>query len=190
MSAQAPKVRIAHVNDGAAIANIYAPIVDNTYISFEESPPTAAEMSQRIEDALKTHPWLVLEAQGTIMAYAYASPHRSRAAYKWSCDVSVYVAEQARRQRFASTLYTALFNTLINQGFANVFAGIALPNDASVGIHERMGFKPVGVYPRVGFKKSAWRDVGWWSLSLQKLDNQPTAPIPFNKNRHCFTQTV
>ena len=180
------KIRVARAEDGQDVAEIYAPIVENTFISFEETPPSAREMSRRIETTFQTHPWLVAEENGAVAAYAYATAHRSRAAYKWSCDVSVYVAGHARRQGLANKLYTRLFATLINQGFGSVFAGIALPNEASVGAHERMGFQPVGIYPNVGFKNGSWRDVGWWSRSLQKLGNAPSAPLPFASNQDCF----
>ncbi len=181
-------IRIARAADGEALAKIYAPIVENTFISFEETPPTAAEMARRVEATLETHPWLVVEQAGTAVAFAYATAHRARAAYKWSCDVSVYVGEEARRQGLAGRLYKHLFDTLIRQGFGSVFAGIALPNEASVGFHERVGFEPVGTYPRVGFKNGSWRDVGWWSRSLQELPDNPSPPLPFGENRHAFKQ--
>lgn len=181
-------IRIARSTDGDALAKIYAPIVENTFISFEEVPPTAAEMAGRVEATLQTHPWLVFEDAGTAVAFAYATTHRTRAAYKWSCDVSVYVGETARRKGLADRLYRRLFDTLIHQGFGSVFAGIALPNEASVGFHERMGFEPVGVYPRVGFKNGSWRDVGWWSRPLQALDDNPPPPLPFGANRQAFEQ--
>ncbi|MEM6652516.1 MAG: arsinothricin resistance N-acetyltransferase ArsN1 family B [Pseudomonadota bacterium] len=172
-------IRIARADDGAALAAIYAPIVAETFISFEEDPPSSQEMSVRIEQTLKTHPWLVVEEQGRVLAYAYACPHRTRAAYKWSCDISVYVAAPGRRQGLALQLYAHLFKTLSGQGFGSVFAGIALPNTASVAFHERMGLKPVGVYERVGYKGGSWRDVGWWGRQLQDLGPQPAPPIPF-----------
>lgn len=179
-------IRIANPSDGSDIAKIYAPIVKDTFISFEDIPPTSDEMSTRVEETLKTHPWLVVEENGHVIAYAYASPHRSRAAYKWSCDVSVYVSENARRTGTARTLYQHLFSTLIRQGYANAFAGIALPNKASVGFHERSGFKTIGVYPNVGFKNGSWRDVGWWSRPLQTLNDSPSQPLPFLSNQSTF----
>lgn len=101
-------IRIAHVNDGESIAGIYAPIVEETAISFEEMAPAASEMSERIEKILQTHPWLVAEKHGRIFGFAYASQHRSRAAYKWSCDVSAYVDDSARRTGTGTQLYQAL----------------------------------------------------------------------------------
>lgn len=184
------RIRIARAEDGAEIARLYAPIVRDTFISFEETPPGADEMAQRIEATVRTHPWLVAESDAGIRAYAYATTHRTRAAYRWSCDVSVYVAEAARRQGLACVLYGQLFATLTKQGFGSVFAGIALPNAASVALHEQMGFSPVGVYPRVGFKQGAWRDVGWWGRALQALPDQPSPPLAFGQNRACFYDTV
>lgn len=173
-------LRCATLEDGAAVARIYAPIVRDTFISFEEEPPLPAEMSARIKATSLTHPWLVAELDGGVVAYAYASPHRSRPAYRWSCDVSVYVDEDARRMGAARGLYDRLFETLKDLGYANAFAGIALPNASSVGFHERMGFEPIGVYPRVGFKRGSWRDVGWWSRPIQDLGERPAAPRPYN----------
>lgn len=180
------RVRIADVDDGSDIAGIYRPIVRDTFISFEDVPPTADEMSARIESTLVTHPWLVIDQDGSVAAYAYATPHRARSAYQWSCDVSVYVGEKLRRTGAARMLYVTLFQTLVRQGYATAFAGIALPNTASVGFHEHMGFEAIGVYPRVGFKKGTWRDVGWWSRSLQVFEGEPTAPLLFSKNRQTF----
>ncbi|MEM6930338.1 MAG: N-acetyltransferase family protein, partial [Myxococcota bacterium] len=123
-----------------------------------------------------TTPWQVLHDQGVVEAYAYASPHRAREAYQWSVEVSAYVAATARRRGHARRLYTVLFDLLALQGFAMAFAGITLPNDASVGLHESLGFEPVGVYPSVGFKHGSWHDVGWWSRPLRRLPASPQPP--------------
>ena len=179
-------IRIANVDDGESIARIYAPIVTDTAISFEEVPPTASAMSGRIEQTLRTHPWLVAEDDGSIAGFAYASPHRSRSAYRWSSDVSAYLAEGARRRGIGSMLYRQLLSTLVRLGHANAFAGIALPNNASVHFHERNGFKAIGVYPRVGFKNGSWHDVGWWRRPLQLLDDNPVTPRPFFNYRAAF----
>ena len=180
------RVRIAKAEDGSDIAKIYAPIVRDTFISFEEVPPSAAEMADRIEPTLITHPWLVIENEGKLIAYAYATPHRSRAAYKWSTDVSAYVHAEARRTGAARALYQSLFATLVRQGFATAFAGIALPNEASVAFHKKMGFEAIGTYPRVGFKKGSWRDVSWWSRPLQTFEQEPAAPLPFSQYQQTF----
>lgn len=172
-------VRPASEKDAGAFAAIYAPIVEATAISFETEPPSAEEMAARVAAIMKTHPWLAAEEAGAVAGYAYASPHRTRAAYRWSVDVAVYVGDRARRRGVARALYTRLFEILTVQGFTAAFAGISLPNPASVGFHEAMGFEPVGVYRKVGFKAGAWRDVGWWGRPLAPLADPPAEPIPF-----------
>jgi L-amino acid N-acyltransferase YncA len=151
----APHIRLVHPDGAAAIQAIYAPVVDHTPISFEATVPTVEEMRQRIEQTLTTFPWLVYEDADEALGYAYASQHRVRAAYQWSVDVSVYIHERSRRQGIGRKLYTSLFELLRRQGFYNVCAGIALPNPASVALHEAMGMEPVGVYEKVGYKLGA-----------------------------------
>lgn len=173
-------IRPATETDAAAFAAIYAPVVEDTAISFETAAPDAAEMAARIARIMKTHPWLAAEASGEIAGYAYASPHRERAAYRWSVDVAVYVRDGARRRGAARALYARLFDILTAQKFHAAYAGIVLPNAASVGLHEAMGFKAVGVYRNVGYKLGLWRDVGWWGRGLAPLENPPEEPVPFS----------
>jgi len=172
-------IRVARPDDAAAIAAIYAPIVRDTAISFETDVPDAAEMARRIETTLKTHPWLVAEASGLVAGYAYASPHRSRAAYRWDADVTVYVADTAQRRGLARGLYEEVFGFLKAQGFRSAHAGITLPNDASVGFHESLGFECVGIFRDIGYKGDRWHDVGRWALTFQDLPAPPPEPIPF-----------
>jgi phosphinothricin acetyltransferase len=172
-------IRIAQSEDAEAILAIYTPIVLTTAISFECEAPTLADMRQRIDTTLQTHPWLVYEQHGAVVGYAYATSHRTRTAYQWSVDVSVYVHPTAHRSGLGRVLYTRLFELLRIQGFFNAYAGIALPNIASVGLHESLGFRPIGVYPEVGFKLGRWHDVGWWGLELQPKAAEPDPPIPF-----------
>jgi phosphinothricin acetyltransferase len=172
-------VRPATTGDAAAFAAIYAPIVEETPISFETAAPGPAEMAARIARILRTHPWLAAEENGEVAGYAYASPHRERAAYRWSVDVAVYVRAGARRRGAARALYARLLEILTAQGFHRAFAGISLPNPASVAFHEAMGFEPVGVYRDVGYKAGAWRDVGWWGRPLALLADPPAEPLPF-----------
>ncbi|WP_458206512.1 arsinothricin resistance N-acetyltransferase ArsN1 family B [Haladaptatus sp. NG-SE-30] len=157
-------IRLATESDAPQIAAIYEPIVRETVISFETDPPDETEMADRISATLPTYPWLVCEHDGETLGYAYASSHRSRDAYQWSVDVSVYVRADHRRSGVGRGLYESLFALLRPQGFYNAYAGIALPNPASVGLHESMGFEQVGVYRNVGYKNGAWHDVGWWQL--------------------------
>jgi L-amino acid N-acyltransferase YncA len=173
-----PTIRLATERDAEPMLAIYAPIVRETIISFEVEPPTPDEMRRRIRDTLAELPWLVWDDEGKVLGYAYASRHRARAAYQWCVDVSVYVHPLARRGGIARALYQALFEILRRQGYVNAYAGIALPNPASVGFHEAMGFQPVGVYRGVGYKLGAWHDVGWWHLLLQKRPDSPALPVP------------
>ena len=158
-------MRPAGPADAAACAAIYAPFVRNTCISFELEPPDEAEMARRIAAFSTSHAWLVAEVSGAVAGYAYGSPHRERAAYASSCDVAVYVDPAHARQGIGRTLYAALLPILAAK-FHAAFAGIALPNDASIALHEAMGFAPVGVYREVGWKMGGWRDVGWWQRLL------------------------
>jgi L-amino acid N-acyltransferase YncA len=152
--------------DAEAIAAIYAPYVTDSVISFEYEAPTATEIAGRIERLTETHAWLVAEDDGEIIGYAYGCPHRERAAYQWATEVSVYVAARHQRRGAGRALYEELFGLLAERGFRLALGGIALPNDASVALHEACGFKPVGVYRGIGFKHGAWWDVGWWQLEL------------------------
>ena len=134
--------------------------------SFEEQAPDAAEMASRIRRIGAAHPWLVAERDGVVVGFAYACRHRERAAYRWAADVSVYVAADHRRQGCAQQLYEQLLDALRARGLRIACAGITLPNPASVALHEGLGFVPVGVYRRIGWKLGAWHDVGWWQLEL------------------------
>ncbi len=166
-------------SDAAACAAIYAPYVESSVISFEAAAPAAAEMAARIERCSRTHPWLVAEEGGEVRGYAYACRHRERAAYRWAVDVSVYVAEDERGRGHGRRLYEALFERLRAQRFQIAVAGITLPNPASVALHRRLGFEPVGVSRRIGWKQGAWRDVGWWQLELAPPgEGPPPEPLP------------
>jgi phosphinothricin acetyltransferase len=172
-------IRVARVEDAEGILAIYGPVVDMTVVSFEVDPPSLATIQQRITAILQTHPWLVYEHQERICGYAYASRHRDRAAYQWSADVTVYVHPECRRQGVGHALYTSLLALLRLQGFFNAYAGITLPNPASVGLHEAVGFRQLGVYGGVGYKLGAWHDVGWWHLALRPKAPDPEPPLAF-----------
>jgi len=153
--------------DAAACAAIYARSVTDDVASMEEVAPDPAELSRRIADVSARYPWLVAEIDGTIAGYAYASQHRVRASYRWSVDVTVYVSGAYHRRGIGRALYVRLFELLAQQGYYEACAGITLPNDASVGLHESLGFRPVGVYRKIAFKFGAWRDIGWWQRTLR-----------------------
>ncbi len=165
--------------DADGCARIYAPFVTDTVVSLEESPPDAAELSQRIATVSLSHPWLVAESNGCLAGFAYASRHRERASYRWAADVSVYVDPLHHRRGVATALYRELLLRLRRQGIYVACAGITVPNQASVALHESLGFTLVGVYPRIGYKHGAWRDVGWWQLALvAQRDEPPPEPGP------------
>ena len=164
--------------DAGACAAIYAPYVTDTVISLEERAPSAEDMARRIRETTKTHPWLVAEDASAVIGYAYAGSHRTRACYRWATDVAVYVSPASQRRGVGRTLYETLFPLLIAQGLRIACAGVTLPNDASVGLHEALGFRPVGVYRNIGFKRGAWRDVGWWQLELAGPNGSPPEPGP------------
>ena len=168
--------RLATAADAPAIAAIYAPYVQGTIISFETDAPDAAEIASRMARIGRQYPWLAASTDGRLVGYAYACENRSRLAYRWSVDAAVYLDASAQRNGIGSALYRRLFALLRAQGYVNVFAGISLPNAASVRLHEAMGFASIGVYRNVGFKLGAWRDVGWWQLALREPPREPTEP--------------
>jgi L-amino acid N-acyltransferase YncA len=174
-------IRLALAEDAAAIRAIYAPIVEKTATSFETEPPSVEEIAARIGRTLPAWPWLVDVRDGAVRGYVYASQHRARAAYRWSVDVAVYLAEEARGQGVGKRLYQVLFELLRAQGYARAYAGITQPNAASVALHESMGFRLVGIYEKVGYKLGAWHDVGWWQLDLGIPPGEPVEPIPLDR---------
>ena len=174
-------IRVATPEDAEAILAIYAPIVRETAISFEVEPPTRVEMQAAHRQDTAATALARLCAAGEVLGYVYASPHRARAAYQWSVDVTVYIQAQARRTGIGRALYHALFAAVDScKGFTNCYAGITLPNPASVGLHEALGFQPVGVYQAVGYKLGAWHDVGWWQRGLPAA---PESPHPADRVR-------
>jgi L-amino acid N-acyltransferase YncA len=169
-------IRLATERDAEAVQRIYAPFVLHTAVSFEIEPPSVDEMRSRIAKILARLPWLVCQRDKNVIGYVYASPHRERPGYAWSVDVAVYIDEEHRRHGVGKALYTSLFQVLRLQGFYNAYAGIALPNPGSVGLHESQGFEPVGVYRAVGYKLGRWHDVGWWQRALRDRSAAPAAP--------------
>ncbi len=178
-----PRIRLATLDDAEPIQTIYAAYC-STPISFEVEPPSVDEVRSRLAKILGHYPWLVFEDAGEVLGYAYASRHRERAAYMWSVDTSVYIRRGQLRRGLGRALYTALFGVLPLQGYVNAYAGITLPNPASVGLHESMGFQPVGVYSKVGFKHGVWHDVAWYQKALQARPNEPAPPRPLNEVLH------
>jgi phosphinothricin acetyltransferase len=168
--------------DAVAVAEIYGAAVTSSVASFEMIAPNAHEMAARMHTLLQRTPWLLAVHEGQTVGYAYASLHRERAAYRWSVDVSAYIRDGHRGRRIGRTLYDRLLNVLTDQGFANAFAGITLPNPASVALHQSVGMTLIGVYPRVGWKFGRWHDVGWYGMRLREpqpsADGEPPEPGP------------
>jgi L-amino acid N-acyltransferase YncA len=167
-------IRDATEDDAAACAAIYAPYVAETTVSFEDEPPSIEEMGRRIARARRQHSWLVLEEDGDVVGYAYAGPVKERAAYRWSCEVSVYLEPGRRHSGSGRLLYEALFARLTERGFRSLVAVMTLPNEASEGLHRALGFEPVGTLRRVGWKHGQWRDVAWMQRPLGSDDGPPT----------------
>lgn len=171
-------IRLARVDDAQAIAAIYAPYCDSTVISFEEAAPAAEEMARRVAAIGATRPWIVLEADGAIVGYAYASAHHERAAYRWSVSTAIYISRDHHRRGAGRALYTTLFALLRHLGYRQATAGITLPNAASVGLHAAFGFLLVGVYRKIGYKMGAWHDVGWYQAEIHPAAERPSEPRP------------
>jgi L-amino acid N-acyltransferase YncA len=174
-------IRLATAGDAEAIAAIYAPCVRETPITFESVPPSAAEMAERIAQTLPRWPWLVREQGGQIQGYAYAGAFAQRVCYRWSVTCTVYVHADHRRRGIGRGLYRALLSLLAVQGFRSAYAGITLPNDGSVSLHEALGFEQVGVYHDAGHKLGRWHDVAWFQRALQpgapRAEEHPAEPI-------------
>jgi L-amino acid N-acyltransferase YncA len=171
----AVSVRAASPADAPAIASIYRSVVLDSSASFEESPPDADEVGRRML-ARPRLPWLIAEHDDRVAGYAYASQHRQRASYRWSVDCSVYLDPEHRGRGVGRALYERLIPMVADLGYVSLFAGIALPNDASVGLHEALGFTAIGAFPHVGFKHGSWLDVGWWQRTLRDLPPAPEEP--------------
>lgn len=171
-------IRHAHPErDAAACLAIYAPFVTESPVSFEYEPPSVSEFAERIAHYSETHAFIVAEDDGTVAGFAYACPHRERAAYRWTVETSVYLDADHRGRGVGTSLYEQLLNLLRTQGIRLALGGVTLPNDASIALHRRCGFVQIGVYPSVGWKAGAWHDVAWLACDLRPdADRQPGPP--------------
>lgn len=169
MSVAGVTIRAAVEGDAEALRAIYAPYVEGTAVSFETVVPTVDEFAARIRKSVSQWAWLVAEAEGRPAGYAYGSSHRERAAYRWSVETSAYVDRSVQRRGIGRALYLALFDALVARGYCTAFAGMTLPNDASAALHRSVGFEPIGVFHRVGYKFGAWHDVAWAQRRLRDV---------------------
>jgi len=183
-------LRLATPDDARQIAEIYKPYVEMTTVTFETTAPTVQEMQSRIERISENFPWIVMEENGSILGYAYASRHHERAAYNWAVDTSIYVRQDYRGRNIGKTLYTALFYILKAQGYYNAYAAIALPNEPSVRIHEHFGFQKIAHFNKAGFKLGQWIDVGWFELFLREHDSKPEEPVPIKNLDSEFLEQI
>lgn len=175
------KIRAATADDAAAIAAIYAPYVTGSVVSFETAAPDAAEIARRMAGDRGRYPWLAACGEdGALLGYAYATAFRTRPAYRFSVETTVYVAGGAQGRGIGRALYAALVPVLEAQGFAQAIAAITLPNPASISLHERFGFRRIGTYQEVGFKQGGWHSVGLWQRALAPLLETPAEPKPLS----------
>jgi phosphinothricin acetyltransferase len=173
-------IRLAAAGDAAAVAAIYRPYVEDSRISFEEAAPDAVEIAKRIAgDKPGLYPWLVAQEDGGLLGYAASSPFRTRPAYRWIVETGIYLDPSAHGRGVGRALLSKLVALLERQGFAAAIGAIALPNDASVKLHEKLGFYHAGTYRQVGFKKGEWIDVGLWQRELALRLAEPAEPLPF-----------
>lgn len=170
-------VRLARANDAAAIASIYRPYVEATTISFEEEPPGPEEIAGRMSNPI--HPWLVLAEDEEIVGFASTSAMRNRNAYRWSVETGLYLQPQAQGRGLGRRLLSAHLELLERQGFVTIVAGIALPNSASVALHEKLGFSLSGIERGVGYKLGQWVDVGRWQKDLAPRQIIPSEPVTY-----------
>ncbi len=178
VSPMPPRLRLATPADAAACLSIYRPFVESSHTTFETEVPSLDEFARRISSTLAARPWIVAEEDGRVVGYAYASPIKDRIAYQWSVEVAIYVAADMRGRGVGRALYAALFRVLAGQGFVNAIGIIALPNDASIALHESLGFEKISHLKQIGFKLGAWHDSGWWQKRLAPLLSKPSPPRP------------
>jgi phosphinothricin acetyltransferase len=174
-------IRLANAGDAAAIAAIYRPYVEGSHFTFEELPPDAAGIAGRMANPI--HPWLVAEADGRLLGYASTAPMRNRAAYRWSVETGIYLEPAAQGRGVGTKLLARHLDLLERQGFVTAIAGVALPNDASVALHEKLGFTLSGIERGVGFKLGRWVDVGRWQRDLAPRSDAPAEPLSSASSR-------
>jgi phosphinothricin acetyltransferase len=167
-------LRSAVPGDAAGLLSIYEPLVLESAISFEITPPSVEEFRGRIETVLNSWVWLVAEQDSVIVGYAYGGVYRARSAYRWSVETSICVAPESRGRGIGSILYGDLLSRLEQRGYCNAYAAIALPNEASIALHRRAGFTHIGIFERAGRKFGRWHDVSWWQRRLRDVPpNEP-----------------
>ncbi|MBK9247554.1 MAG: N-acetyltransferase [Ignavibacteria bacterium] len=169
-------IRLISESDTESVLAVYAPFILNSDVTFEYEVPTVVEFAERISSHTVEFPWLVCLSGDCIVGYAYAGKHRTRAAYQWSPELTVYLSEDVQGKGIARILYETLFAILKLQGYYTVFAGVTMPNTNSEGLHKAMGFEEIGIFKKVGFKHGKWHDTKWFQLHLSEYTSSPHIP--------------
>ena len=156
------EIRAARPDDALALVAVYGPYVLSSPATFEIETPSVEDFASRIETTSADYPYLLAEIEGRVVGYAYGCQHRARAAYRFSVETSVYIADNCRGRGIGRALYERLFEELADSSYQQAYAGVTLPNEASVALHHKLGFQTIGVFPKIGFKFDTWHDVGWY----------------------------
>ncbi len=183
------KIRIATASDCKDLLEIYRYFVLNTAITFEYEVPTIEEMEERMKNIKTKYPYLVAEIENKIVGYAYATDFRYRTAYQWSPECTIYIHKDFQDKGIGKMLYQKLFEILKFQGFYNVFGGVALPNDASIALHLKCGFKEVGIFENIGYKLNKWHSTKWFQLVLKEHEINPSTPKNINEIKLYYHDT-
>ena len=173
--------RLARPEDGPSLLSVYAPYVRETAISFELTPPSPDEFSARIAGCLRQFPWIVCEADGAAVGFAYAGSLKERAAYRWNAEFSLYLLPAYQHRGIGKALLETLLSLLRRQGYRYAYACITASNQNSIRLHELFGFSEVGRFPRAGYKRGRWHDVCWLAKPLLEdaaLRDEPAEPLP------------
>jgi L-amino acid N-acyltransferase YncA len=185
------EIRLINETDTQAVLDIYKYYVDHTIISFEYEVPTNEEYIERIKTNTDKYSWLVCLCNNKIVGFAYGSAHRCRTAYQWSPESTIYLAPDFQTKGIGRILYETLFSLLKVQGYYNVFAGVALPNEKSIGFHKALGFEEIGIFKKIGYKHGNWHDTHWFQLHLTEHIFNPTTPKKLHEVVSCSVfQTI
>jgi L-amino acid N-acyltransferase YncA len=170
------EIRLIEAKDTAGALAVYEPYVISTPVTFEYEVPSLEDFAKKIKTNTSKYPWLVCLQNGVVIGYAYASDFRYRAAYQWSHESTIYLSEAAQGKGLGRILYETLFSVLTLQGYYNVFAGVAIPNKKSEGLHTSLGFEDIGIFRKVGYKLGQWHDTRWFQLTLSPHIYNPATP--------------
>ena len=176
-------IRSVRPEDAKQILDIYAPIIENSHWSFELEVPSEKAFRERINNISSAFPYLIIEQEGRVVGYAYATRLRERAAYIPSVETSIYLHPDVHGKGLGRSLYGTLIKVLELAGYSQFYAGASLPNAVSAAFHERVGFKPVGIWPKVGYKFGQWWDVGWWHRERIDPITDPMIVMPIEELR-------